>query len=394
MRDGIRRSAGYFLIFICIGLDMALLGPTLPALAGQTGSTIGVMGIVFFIGACGFSLGTLLGGWLFDWAPARRILVVGQCIVGGLVFFTPHIPWFGLLMALYLVKGIAGGTVHVGVNTLMLWTHGEKSSPFVNALHFFFGLGAFLSPFLLGLLINSGGGYADAFHLLAAADFLVAAFLFFRLEPPPPARQAERREEAAPLAAGLLAPLVVSAMLYLFFYVSAEITFGGWIYTYAVRLGLADAASAAFLTSIFWLFFTAGRLLSIPAAVRIPPARIIPIALTGCAVFLGGLILFPASHTGVWIAAAGTGFCMAPVWPSGFTLAGRSVPLTARLSGFILLGDSIGGMILPGLTGFIIDRAGAPALAQLVLAGITGAFLAFLGILFSGRRIRKADARL
>jgi FHS family Na+ dependent glucose MFS transporter 1 len=389
MRSGMQRSFGYFLLFICFGLDMALVGPTLPALAAQTGSSISAMGAAFFLSAAGFSLGTLLGGWLFDWAPARRILVIGQCIVAGLVFLVPHVPWFVPLMALYIVKGTAGGTVHVGVNTLMLWTHGEKAGPLVNALHFFFGLGAFLSPFLLGLLLNAGRMYSDAYHLLAVVDFLAAMVILAAWKAPAP-KPRGAREQAAADGGRFLAPLVLSAMLFLFFYVSAEITFGGWIYTYALTLGLADAARAAYLTSIFWLAFTVGRL--IPVAVRVPPARTIPAALAGCAAFLGLLILFPASPAAVWIAAAGAGFCMAPVWPSGFTLAGQSVSLTARISGFILLGDSLGGMVLPGLTGWIMDRAGEPAMARLVLASIGLTFLAYLGILLF-RNARQAERR-
>jgi len=41
-------------------------------------------------------------------------------------------------------------------------------------------------------------------------------------------------------------PLVITAALFLFFYVGAEISFGGWVYTYAVTLKLASAAVAAY----------------------------------------------------------------------------------------------------------------------------------------------------
>jgi FHS family Na+ dependent glucose MFS transporter 1 len=73
---------------------------------------------------------------------------------------------------------------------------------------------------------------------------------------------------------------------------------------------------------------------------------------------------------------------MAPIWPSGYTLAGQSLRLTARISSLILLGDSVGGMVLPGLTGLIIERAGATAMAQLVLGSLIATFLGYLGILF------------
>jgi FHS family Na+ dependent glucose MFS transporter 1 len=389
MRIAIQRSAGYFLIFICLGMDMAVIGPTLPALADQTGSTVGAIGMVFFLSAGGATLGTLLGSWVYDKLPGRFVLTAAQIASGALMFLAPHVSWFVLLMGLFVVKGIAGGLINTGANTLMLWTHGEKASPFISALHFFFGLGAFLSPFLLGLLLGAGGLYLDGYHILALFDLLVGAVLILSLRPPAPPQKTEKTG-AAGYGGRFLVPLVLAAMLFLFFYVSAEITFGGWIFTYAVTLGLADIVRAAYLTSIFWLTFTIGRLISIPAAVRFAPRQIIPVALIGCGGFLSLLILFPAAPLAVWIAAAGAGFCMAPLWPSGYTLAGQSVTLTARISGIILLGDSIGGMILPGLTGWIMERAGPPAMAQLVLASLVATFLAFLGILYFGKRRKES----
>jgi FHS family Na+ dependent glucose MFS transporter 1 len=385
MRNVISRLIGYFSLFICFGLDMALLGPSLPDLAKQTGSSLGTMGLVFTISSGGFCLGTLLGGWLYDRIPGRPMMIAGHCIVAVLTFLTPHIPWFGLLMALYIVKGIAGGTVHVGGNTLLMWTFGGNAGPYLNALHFFFGVGAFCSPFLLGLLIDSGRTYADAYHFLALIDLLVAAVIWRTLQAPPPKTKGAGEREARG-GRRYLVPLVLSAMLFLFFYVGSEITFGGWISTYAQTLNMADAARAAYLTAVLWLAFTIGRLISIPASVRFKPTQILPAALGGCAVFIVILIAFPQTPEILWIAAAGAGFCMAPVWPTGFNLAGQSVEFTARISGFILLGDSMGGMVLPGMAGWVMEQLGAGSMPQMVLAGAGATFLAFLGIVFFGRK--------
>lgn len=371
---------------------MAVVGPALPALARQTGSSLAAMGMIFFLSAGGGTLGTLLGGWMFDWAPGRLVLGVTQLISASLLFLVPHIPWFGVLMAVYVVKGITGGMVNTGANILLMWTHGEKAGPFINALHFFFGLGSFLSPFLFGALIAAGGSYSHAFYLLALFDLLIGAIVLLSLSAPAP--QPRRPQEEASGRVGLpLAPIVLSAAFFLFFYVSAEITFGGWVYTYAITLQLADIVRAAYLTSLFWLAFTVGRLISIPAAFRFSSRQIIPAALAGCAAFLGLLIFAPASPVALWIAAAGTGFCMAPIWPSGYTLAGQSLRLTARISGLILLGDSVGGMVLPGLAGLVMERAGAAAMPQLVLGSVGATFLAFLAILLFGKN-RKDPAGL
>ena len=387
MNPAVRRSVGYFALFTCTGLDMSVIGPTLPALAGQTGSTVGEMGLAFLLGAAGGVVGTLLSGWLFGWAPGRVVLGVAEMLSASLLVLVPQIHWIGVLMGLLVVKGVAVGVVSTGANTLLLWTHGGKAGPFLNALHFFFGLGAFLSPFLLGLLLTVGGAYWQAYVLLAVFDFSVGASVLLFLRPPTPLRTAHEDGSASRAASRHLLAVVLAAMLFLFFYVSSEITFGGWIYTYAVTLNLTDAASAAYLTSLFWFTFTIGRLVSIPVAIRLAPAQILVMAFSGVAVFLGLLIAFPASTAVLWLAVAGIGLTMAPIWPSGYALAVQSIRLTAGVSAAILLGDAVGGMVMPGLTGLFMERAGAGAMTFLILASIAATVVAFLAILaFSVRR--------
>ncbi|HJX67497.1 MAG TPA: MFS transporter [Candidatus Limnocylindrales bacterium] len=382
-----RRSVGYFALFLCLGLDMAVIGPTLSDLAGQTGSTLGEIGMVFFLGAGGVSLGTLLGGWTLDRTSGRLVLGAAQIISGSLLFLVPHVGWYVPLLALFVLKGIAGGVVGTGANTLLQWTHGAKAAPFVNALHFFFGLGAFLSPLLLGLMLSAGAAYSDVYTLLALFDISVGAAVLVRLSAPQAPQMGHREAGATGTHSSYLAPIVVAATLFLFFYVSAELTFGGWVYTYAVTLGLADPARAAYLTSLFWLAFTLGRLISIPVAVRISSAHVLVAALIGCTAFLGLLVVFAASPGVLWLAVAGVGFSMAPMWPSGYNLAVQSIHLTARLGAVIMLGDSIGGMVLPGLTGLFMERAGAAAMTKLVLASMVATAVAFGAIaLFRARR--------
>ena len=389
MAPAVRRSIGYFALFMCTGLDMSVIGPTLPALATQTGSTVGEMGLAFLIGAVGGVLGTLLSGWLFGWAPGRLVLGMAEMLSASLLVLVPQMHLFGVLMAVLIVKGVAVGVVSTGANTLLLWTHGGKAGPFLNALHFFFGLGAFLSPFLLGLLLTAGGAYWQAYVLLAVFDFIVGASVLLFLRPPAPLRTAHDDGTPSRAASRYLVAVVLAAMLFLFFYVSAEITFGGWIYTYAVTWNLADAASAAYLTSLFWFTFTIGRLVSIPVAIRLAPAQILAAAFSGVAVFLGLLIAFPASTAVLWIAVAGIGLTMAPIWPSGYTLAVQSIRLTAGVSAAILLGDSVGGMVMPGLTGLFMERAGAGAMTYLILASMAATVVAFLAIL--AFRMRRSE---
>ena len=378
--DAIRRTFGYYFLFICLGLDSAILGPTLPALANQTASRLGQMGLVFLVGSIGYTLGTMLGGRVFDRLPGHPVLGIAQLFAAVLIFFIPLTPSFWVLLVIVVFKGFAEGFVNTGANALLVWTHGEKVAPFMNGLHFFFGLGAFLSPFLVAQVVGVAGGYRWAYWVLAAFAALVGLRMLTMAGSPHPS-QAHSRDMTRNSHDPVPFALVISAMLFLFFYVSAEITFGGWVYTYAVTLNLASAAGAAYLTSAFWAAFTIGRLISIPAATRFTPKQVILTASLCCLSVLALGIIFSGSSLTLWLMAIGLGFCMAPIWPTGFTLAGQSIAMTGKITGVILLGDSFGGMVLPTVVGKVIEGSGPRSMVYLVFGSLVLDLLAFTGML-------------
>jgi MFS transporter, FHS family, Na+ dependent glucose transporter 1 len=278
-------------------------------------------------------------------------------------------------------KGIFEGVINAGANTLLVWTHGEKVSPFMNGLHFSFGLGAFISP----LLVAQALGTPTAFHWVywSIGGFaLLAGLRILTLKGSPLPLQEQKKDSGTIASLRSYYPLIIAATLFLFFYVGAEITFGGWIYTYGVTLMLVNSAGAAYLTSGFWLSFTIGRLISIPAAIRFTPKQILTVALLGCLSILALAMLLPGSRTVLWILALGLGFCMAPIWPAGFTLAGQSFPLTGRLSSIVLLGDSFGTMVLPWLVGRVIETNGPPAMLALIFSSLILTMVAFVCMLY------------
>ncbi len=157
----------YYALFVCLGLGIGLMGPTLPSLAEQTQTRVGQLGALFLAGSLGGFIGTLLGGRLFDRVRGHPALGIAQLMAAGLIALYPLIPSAWLLLILVLGKGIADGFINTGANTLLVWTHKDKSGPYMNALHFFFGLGAFLAPFLAAQLLTISGGYRWAYWGLA-----------------------------------------------------------------------------------------------------------------------------------------------------------------------------------------------------------------------------------
>lgn len=360
---------------------MAIGGPTLPALAAQTGSRLGQMGLLFLAGSIGYTLGTLISGRIFDRTRGHPVMGIAQLFVAALLVLIPFTPWLWALLVILVIKGFAEGFINTGGNLLLMWTHGEKVGPFMNGLHFFFGLGAFLSPLLIAQVIGVPGGYRWGYWILAGIVALAGLrMLTLSGNPQPPS--AHYGDKSQVVRDPLPVALIISAMLFLFFYVGAEITFGGWIYTYAITLDLASISGAAYLNSAFWLAFTVGRLISIPAATRFKPRQVILAALLCSLSILFVGMIFSNSSMVLWLMAIGLGFCLAPIWPTGFTLVGQSINMTGSLASIILLGDSFGGMVLPSTVGQVIESAGPGAMVTLIFSSLVLNLLAFMGILY------------
>jgi FHS family Na+ dependent glucose MFS transporter 1 len=168
----------------------------------------------------------------------------------------------------------------------------------------------------------------------------------------------------------------------LLLYVGAEASVGGWIYTYAEAMGLADAATAAYLTSGFWGALTVARLAAIPIAARSRPRSILVADLLGCLAGAGLILALPASRGALWAGTLGLGASMGSIFPTAITLAERRVVITGRITAWFLVGSSIGAMVLPWIIGQLFGPVG-PRVAVLAVLVTLAVALAVLGVLLA-----------
>jgi FHS family Na+ dependent glucose MFS transporter 1 len=345
-----------------IGLVSASLGPTLPGLADNTRSQLAAISVLFTVRSVGYLLGSFAGGRSYDRLLGHPVIAGALLLIAVMMALAPTLLLLWSLAAAFVVVGIAEGAVDVGGNTLLVWVHGDRVGPFMNGLHFFFGLGAFLSPLIVAYAMQASGDVALAYWALALLIVPVAVSV---LRLPSPARPAL----ASSATSSIRRPALAAAVAVFFaLYVGAEVSFGGWIYSYVVALGLTSATSAAYLTSAFWGAFTLGRLLAIPIAVRIRPRTILLAALSGCLASMSVILLWPDSLLAVWIGTIGAGLSMAPIFPTMLSLAGRRMTITGQVTGWFLVGASLGSMSLPWLIGQLFEAIG-PRVTMLAILG-------------------------
>jgi len=382
------KTIGYFAVFVAVGLETAALGPTLPGLSEQTHTHLDAISFLFTAHALGYMAGSLLGGWLYDRVPGHPVMVIMLVLLAAMLALVPLAPALWMLVAAWLLLGAGGGALDVGGNTLIVWVHGRKVGPFMNALHLFFGVGSFLAPVVAAMALSLSGKTTAVFWILAALMLPVALWLSRQSSPVPPSKAQGPAEDIDPPVEGASrmervqartsrGKIVLLIALLLLFYVGAEAAFGGWIYTYALTLDLGDETTAAYLTSAFWGALTVGRLVAIPAAMRFRPRTILLADLLGCLASVGLILIWSSSPAAIWLGALGLGFSMASIFPTAITLAERRIPITGAVTGWFLVASSIGAMSIPWLVGQLFEPVGPQIAMAIILVDLVAALIPF-----------------
>ncbi len=369
------KTIGYYSAFAALGLALAALGPTLPGLAEHTRTQLADISYLFTANSLGYLLGSLLGGRSYDRISGHPVMGVALIIMAFMMVLVPLMSLLWLLTAVLLVLGLAGGTLDVGGNTLLVWVHRHNVGPFMNGLHFFFGVGAFLSPIIIARAVLISGDITWAYWALALVIAPVGVWLLFL-----PSPTAKTVFQKGPVNHGsyLLVSLIA---LFFFLHVGAEIAFGGWIFTYAVTLDLTNRTHAAYLTSAFWGSLTLGRLLAIPLSTRFKPRFILLGNLVGCLASAGTISLWSNSLTAVWVGTLGMGFSVASLFPMSLAFAEHRMTITGQVTGWFLVGAGVGGMFLPRVIGQFFESIGPRVMVYAVMVNIMVA-LAILFVLF------------
>lgn len=364
-------------------MTVAALGPTLPGLASHTHTGLGAISSLFTARSLGYLMGSFQGGRLYDRLPGHSILSIVLLLMAAMLAWIPFVSRLWVLVAVVLVLGVAEGMVEVGSNTLLLWVQGANAAPFINALHFFFGVGAFLAPIIVAQSLSLAHDTTRSYWAFALLALPVVGWLI-RL----PSPQNEMVSEDAP--SKRLDPIWIGLVAAFFFlYAGVEHSFGGWIYTYTTMLSPGTETSAAYLASAFWGSITAGRLLAILLAVRVQPHRMLWGSLVGCLVCAGLFLLFPGSIPPVWVGSIGLGLCLASIVPTTLAYVGRQMGITGQATGWFFVGLGSGAMTVPWLIGQLFEQVGPQAMVVTILIELLLAFgLFFLMRSYAARPLR------
>ncbi len=371
------RTISYYAVFLSLGLMMMALGVTLTELARRTHSSFDHISYLFLTRSMGFFLGSIFGGRIYDRiASGHKVLAIGLMGMAVCAAFVPLMPNLPLMVALFLLQGLAGSLINVGGNTMLLWSHRHNITALLAGLHFSWGLGSAISPLIVEQIEKFSGSINWAYWGLSLFAIPVCWCLLRFASPPHP----HKSSEIAPPPVKLLLAILVGSFFFL--YTGFEASLIGWIHTYTMQTGLGDKSAAYKLNSAFLMLFTFGRLIAIPIAARMRPRTILLADILGCFMSAAVILLWSSSATVLWIASCTLGLSMASIFPTMLAFAERRMPLSGKLTGYLFSASSGGSMILPFIVGQFFVSIGPQFLFYLVLGALCLDVILLVAILF------------
>lgn len=345
-----------FASMVLFGFVENIKGTVIPPLRDTYQVNYSDIGVMLLAGSFGYLSATFLGGLAGDRYGQKRVLAAGCALIILAALGMQVANTFPLVCGLMFLLNAGFGSLEVGVNSLGARIFVRNSALLMNLTHFFYGAGSMAGPAYAARMLEAGQpwGVIYAFSaLLALAVFaLLAAARFPALTPQHAAQRRSLREIAG---SGKVWLFVIVLSLF----VAVEIGTGNWLVSYLRDVHEMGAEESAGFLSLFFLFFTFGRLAGGYVAERLGYVRCI--LLFALAVLCLDAAGFATGRAGVILFSA-TGFFISIMYPTFMALIMREFTSgTGSVMGFIITGVAAVNMLMNWVVGQTSDRLGVTA---------------------------------
>ena len=367
--------AGFLGIFVW-GSIAGLLGAILPGLRERAGISLDQSGGLFVALSSGLVAASLVAGVALDRLGKKAVLGTAVALVVASLVSLEFTNAFPLLLVLAFALGAGGSAVVTGAHALISDLNPEHRAAALNLLDFFFGVGAFVTPFAIVPLQRVGGLAAVLFALAALAALVLAYVLTVRF-PAPPRAGGHSLSAASTVARS---PFFLLPALMIFLYVGTEQSVWDWQVTYFMRQLSMDNVEAARVLSIFPIAIMLGRLLTNRVLQRVAATQVLVVSTLGAAACFAFILLTHAA------AAAGAalfvaGLFMASIYPTTLgVLSGRFPEASGTVLGLAITCGWLGSVVISPSFGFVAHRSDFGS-AYLVVVLAAGAMVLTAGIL-------------
>lgn len=376
-----------YLAFISLGLPDSLLGSAWPVMYRELEIPISCAGIISMIISGGTMISSLCSDRVTRKMGTGLVTAVSVALTAGALAGFSVSGSFAVLCLCAIPYGLGAGAIDAALNNYVALHYNSRQ---MSWLHCFWGVGASVSPYIMGYAISAGHGWRNGYRIVSVVQMLLTVVLFLALPlwKKTAAASPEEEEKGAPLKFSEILRLrgVVPVLLAFLSYCAFESTCGLWSSSWLAGERGMDGGTAAAAASLFYLGITSGRFLSGFIADRAGDVRMIR---GGLLLALSGVLLTALSAGSSLMAQAGllaAGLGAAPVYPSIIHSTPRNFGRenSQAVIGMQMAVAYVGSTLMPPLFGLIAER---------ITLGVYPVYLAFflVAALVMSERVNKSS---
>ncbi|XP_035230414.1 sodium-dependent glucose transporter 1A-like isoform X1 [Stegodyphus dumicola] len=394
----VARTGVHYFMFVILGLMVSIPGPTLIDLRHSSGTDSSSISLIFSARSAGYLLGSLIGGFILDSIKnEEKALIISSMFVAMGAYVIPWCRSLVTLLTTFAITGFAMGFSNTGSNACCLRIWGKKGAPFLQGLHFAYGLGGFFAPILaapflsahvptttdLSLLgvthnftnelpasINFPQNISDlelritasethtiptitvAYSIIGIlATLVTGCFTFVYIFASKEKSAAENSEQESTRDPGRLFTCLVVILICLQtgLISGVEVSFTQMLTSYVVKsIHSLSKVTGSYMTSVYWGAFTLMRGLSIILACKISVKSLLIFdLLLSVAAALVLLTIGTWSVTALWVGTAMLGIGVASIFPASLSWVEKYININNRIASIFTLVSSILEMTVP-----------------------------------------------
>jgi fucose permease len=305
-----------YIAFISLGLPDSILGSAWPSMYQGLNVSFSSAGIISMLIAGGTIVSSLASDRLLRKFSTGIITMVSVAMTAVALFGFSFSNSFWQLCLWSIPYGLGAGSVDAALNNFVALHYKSRH---MSWLHCFWGVGATLGPYIMGLCLTNGLRWNSGYQTIGVIQVILVIFLFISL-PLWKVKQNGKENEVSE-AKGLnfretvKLPGAKAILIAFFSYSALEATAGLWASSFMVLYKGIDAVTAAKWAALFYLGITVGRFLAGFVTGQLGNKKMIRI---GQAIaFLGTIMmLLPLGNLGALFGLILIGLGCAPIYPS------------------------------------------------------------------------------
>ncbi len=343
-----------YVAFISLGLPDSLLGSGWPIISVDLNTPLSTAGLISMVISLGTVISSIMSDFLYRKLGTHKIVVASVFLTAVSLlgfYFSYHVIWFFVLA---IPLGIGAGAIDAALNH---YVANHFKAKHMNWLHSFWGIGATISPLIMGFAIASTPSWRNGYLIVGIIQSILVIVLIltkFLWQ-----KNGQNNDQVL-LKSNRLKDIkgLVPGLLTFFGYCALEASAGLWGASYLVNYQNLLPAHAAMVVSTYYLGITVGRFINGFLTYKFDNRQLIRFGFV--LITIGIVLLIFKSEYLFFIGFVLVGLGLSPIYPSMLheTPKRFGANNSSKLMGLQMASAYIGTMTMPMLTGFITGFTG------------------------------------